>query len=254
MSQSSKSGNSQSEIRNPKSTMKSFVPLILIVAVLLIALGTFWYMTGARTDSSSSSTANVSRTATGSPETTPVNSGVAGAEPPHAIGPPDAPATIEEFGDFECPPCGLLHPVLKTMEQEFGQRLRVIFREFPLVPTHQHALNAARAAEAAGLQGKFWEMHGLLYDNQKAWHEAFDTRPIFEGYAQKIGLDMTRYRSDLTSQTVEQRIFLDGKRAHSLGVKGTPTVFLNGREVPFEELEPQKLRVHIAREIASSNK
>jgi protein-disulfide isomerase len=97
-------------------------------------------------------------------------------------------------------------------------------------------------------------MHGLLYDNQKTWHEAFDSRAIFEGYAQKIGLDMERYRRDLTSQTVEQRIFLDGKRAHSLGVKGTPTVFLNGREVPFESLPAEKLRVLIAREIASLNK
>jgi len=255
MWQSSKSGNPKSEVRNPKSTMKPFVPLILIVAVLLIALGTFWYLTGARTNSSQSPSANASnRTATtASPETTPTT-GVPGAEPPHAIGPPDAPATLEEFGDFECPPCGLLHPVLKTMEKEFGSRLRVIFREFPLYPTHKQSLNAARAAEAAGLQGKFWEMHGLLYDNQKTWHEAFDARPIFEGYAQKIGLDMDRYRNDFTSQTVEQRIFLDGKRGHSLDVKGTPTVFLNGREVPFEELSPEKLRLHIAREIANSNK
>ncbi len=236
--------------------MKSFLPLILILAVLVLAVGTFWYMTGARTDSSqpASATAPARTAPTASPAASPTTAGVQGAEPPHAIGPPDAPATLEEFGDFECPPCGLLHPVLKTMEHEFGSRLRVIFREFPLVPTHKHALNAARAAEAAGLQGKFWEMHGLLYDNQKTWHAADDSRPIFEGYAQKIGLDMARYRRDLTSPVVEQRIFLDGKRAHSLGVKGTPTVFLNGREVPFESLAPEKLRVLIAREIASSNK
>lgn len=236
--------------------MKSFVPLILILAVLVIGVGTFWYMTGARTDSSQSATTTApDRTvATASPTTTPTTAGVAGAEPPHTIGPADAPATLEEFGDFECPPCGLLHPVVKTMVHEFGPRLRVIFREFPLVPTHKHALNAARAAEAAGLQGKFWEMHGLLYDNQKTWHEAFDSRPIFEGYAQRIGLDIERYRRDFNSQVVEQRIFLDGKRAHSLGVKGTPTVFLNGREVPFESLPAEKLRVLIAREIANSNK
>ena len=236
--------------------MKRFLPVILILAVLVIALGTFWYLTGARTDSPQSATANVpSRTATtASPTPSPVTSGVPGAEPPLSIGPADASVTLEEFGDFECPPCGLLHPVVKTMVQEFGPRLRVIFREFPLVPTHKHALNAARAAEAAGLQGKFWEMHGLIYDNQKTWHEAFDSRPIFEAYAEKIGLDMERYRRDLTSQTVEQRIFLDGKRAHSLGVKGTPTVFLNGREVPFESLPAEKLRVLIDREIANSKK
>ena len=236
--------------------MKPFLPLILILAVLVLGVGTFWYMTGARSDSAQPATAPAPdrAAATASPSSTPTTAGVAGAEPPHALGPSDAPATLEEFGDFECPPCGLLHPVVKTMVKEFGPRLRVIFREFPLVPTHKHALNAARAAEAAGLQGKFWEMHGLLYDNQKTWHEAFDSRPIFEAYAQKIGLDMDRYRRDFNSQIVEQRIFLDGKRAHSLGVKGTPTVFLNGREVPFESLPADKLRVLIASEIASSNK
>ncbi len=88
-------------------------------------------------------------------------------------------------------------------------------------------------------------MHDLLFENQKTWHEQFDARPTFEGYAEKIGLDMERFRRDVSSQVVEQRIFLDGKRAHALGVKGTPTVFLNGREVPFESLAPEKLRVLI---------
>ena len=136
------------------------------------------------------------------------------------------------------------------MEAEFGSRLRVIFREFPLVPTHEHALVAARAAEAAGLQGKFWEMHDLLYTNQNSWKDAFDVRPIFEEYAKKIGLNLDRYRQDLSNETVQYRIFLDGKRARSLGVKGTPTVFMNGREVPFESLAPEKLRVLISAELA----
>jgi len=140
------------------------------------------------------------------------------------------------------------------MEREFGPRLQVIFREFPLVPTHPHALAAARAAEAAGLQRKFWEMHDLLYENQKAWHDAFDVRPIFESYATRIGLDLEQFRKDNTNEIVERRIFLDGKRAHALGVKGTPTVFLNGREVPFESLAPEKLRVLINVELAGAQK
>jgi protein-disulfide isomerase len=94
-------------------------------------------------------------------------------------------------------------------------------------------------------------MHDLIYENQKDWHEAFDVRPIFEGYATKISLDLERYRRDITSPAVEQRIFLDGKRGHSLGVQGTPTVFLNGREVPFESLAPEKLRVLINTELAA---
>lgn len=159
--------------------------------------------------------------------------------------------TLEEFGDFQCPPCGMLHPVLQTMEHEFGTKLRVVFREYPLVPAHAHALSAARAAEAAGMQGKFWEMHGMLFDNQKAWTDAFDVRPIFEGYATKIGLDLEKYRRDVSSEAVAQRIFLDGKRARDLGVKGTPTVFMNGREIPFESLAPDKLRAVISNELST---
>lgn len=178
-----------------------------------------------------------------------------GAEPPHAHGNADAPVTLEEFGDFECPPCGMLHPILKSLEAELGPtKLRVIFREFPLVPTHAHALAAARAAEAAGLQGKFWEMHDMIYDHQKDWHESFDVRPIFEAYAKQIGLNVDQFRRDITSEAVERRIFLDGKRAHSLGVTGTPTVFINGREIPFESLEPDKLKALINGELAAQLK
>jgi protein-disulfide isomerase len=234
--------------------MKRTLPFLIILAVLGVALGAGWYLT--RPAVHSNGTANASSPAnTVASSATPApkmpSSANPGAQPPHALGPEDAPVTLEEFGDFECPPCGLLHPVLKTMEKEFGSRVRVIFREFPLVPTHSHALVAARSAEAAGLQGKFWEMHDLLFENQKIWHEQFDARPTFEGYAQKLGLDMERFRSDVSSQVVEQRIFLDGKRAHDVGVKGTPTVFLNGRELPFESLAPEKLRERINAELAN---
>jgi protein-disulfide isomerase len=177
--------------------------------------------------------------------------GVPGAQPAYVLGPATAPARLEEFGDFECPPCGLFHPILEEMHKEFGDRLQITFREFPLVPTHQHALAAASAAEAAGLQGKFWEMHDLLYERQKNWKTEFDVRPVFESYAKEIGIDVARYKTDLDSNAVQQRIFLDQNRGHSLGVKGTPTVFLNGREVPFESLPAEQLRVIIQREIES---
>jgi protein-disulfide isomerase len=136
------------------------------------------------------------------------------------------------------------------MHQEFGDKLQITFREFPLVPTHQHALSAASAAESAGLQGKFWEMHDKLYENQKTWHEAFDVRPIFEDYAQQIGVDVARFKDDINGNAVGQRISLDGIRGHALNVKGTPTVFLNGKEIPFESLPEEKLRVIIKNELA----
>jgi protein-disulfide isomerase len=229
--------------------MKRALPFIIIAVVLAAALGIAWYLKRAAVEQPSA-------ISTPSASTTPANSSThhPGADPPHALGPDTASVTLEEFGDFQCPPCGMLHPVLKTMEREFGPKLRVIFREFPLVPAHAHALSAARAAEAAGLQGKFWEMHDLIYENQSAWKDLFDVREVFERYATQIGLDLNRFRRDLRSQIVEQRIFLDGKRAHSLGVQGTPTVFLNGREVPFEQLAPERLRVLINNEVMAASR
>lgn len=230
--------------------MKRALPFVIIALVLGAAFLTIRYLQ--RPTPESPSTPSTPSAPSTSPVAKAAKVGEPGADPPHAHGNANAPVTLEEFGDFECPPCAMLHPVLKTMEAEFGPtKLRVIFREFPLVPAHPHALSAARAAEAAGLQGRFWEMHGMLYENQKIWHEAFDVRQIFEGYATKIGLNLDQFRRDLNSEIVERRIFLDGKRVHSLGVKGTPTVFLNGRELPFESLAPEKLRALINAELAA---
>jgi len=229
--------------------MKRILPFVIIAFVLGAGLFTARYLQRASSENPKPSpTPGVSPVAT----TTTANPGEPGAEPAHALGDSKAPVTLEEFGDFECPPCGALHPILKAIETEYGPtKVRIIFREFPLVPNHVHALAAARASEAAGLQGKFWEMHDMIYEHQKDWHEAFDVRPIFEGYAKSIGLDVQQFARDNTSEIVERRIFLDGKRAHSLGVSGTPTVFLNGKEVPFESLAPEKLKGLINNELAA---
>jgi len=237
--------------------MKRILPFIIILVVLGAALGSSWYLT--RTIPASPTLGSQSPSAKGSPvsqgspaqQQQPIVQGVPGADPPHVLGPATAPVRLEEFGDFECPPCGLFHPILEQMHAEFGNQLQITFREFPLVPTHQHALAAASAAEAAGMQGKFWEMHDLLYEHQNDWKKEFDVRPIFEGYAKQIGLDVERYKRDMNGDLVAQRIFQDGKRGHSLGVKGTPTVFINGREVPFENLPAEKLRVVIQSELRS---
>jgi protein-disulfide isomerase len=227
--------------------MKRILPFVIIALVLGAGLLTARYLQRA-----SSETPQPSPAPGTSPAPTALNPGEAGAEPAHALGDAKAPVTLEEFGDFECPPCGVLHPILKSLESEYGPaKVRIIFREFPLVPNHVHALAAARAAEAAGLQGRFWEMHDMIYEHQKDWHEAFDVRPIFEGYAKTIGLDVEQFTRDNTSEIVERRIFLDGKRAHSLGVQGTPTVFLNGKEVPFQSLAPDKLKELINNELAA---
>jgi len=232
--------------------MKRLLPFILILLVLGAALGSAWYMT--RSASNQNAPATATPVANGQEQQPAPLTGVPGAEPAYTLGPSTAPAKLEEFGDYQCPPCGLFHPILKQMHQEFGDKLYITFREFPLTPAHQHALAAASAAEAAGLQGKYWEMHDRLYEHQKDWSDQFDVRPIFEGYATDLGLDMNKYKRDVASEVVAQRIFLDGKRGHSLGVKGTPTVFLNGREVPFQSLPAETLRVLIQKEIDNGGK
>jgi protein-disulfide isomerase len=235
--------------------MKRILPFIIILVVLGVALGSAWYLT--RTIPASPTTSQPAPVpgAQATPAQQPVvNRGVPGAEPAHTLGPANAPVHLEEFGDFECPPCGMFHPILEQMHAEFGDKLRITFREFPLVPTHQHALAAASAAEAAGIQGKFWEMHDLIYEHQNDWKKEFDVRPIFEGYAKQIGIDVERYRRDVGGDLVAQRIFQDGKRGHSLGVKGTPTVFMNGREISFEDLPADRLRLLIQKELQSAGK
>jgi protein-disulfide isomerase len=236
--------------------MKRALPFVIIIVVLAagIALAMSFLRSNAVVPAPPTPLNRAPVANSTAPASTPaaLNNSEPGAEPPHTVGNANAPVTLEEFGDFQCPPCGMMHPILKSLEAEYGPaKLRLIFREYPLVPTHAHALAAARAAEAAGLQGKFWEMHGLIYENQKAWAEAFDVRPIFEGYATTIGLDLNKFRSDNTSDAVERRIFLDGKRGHAMGVQGTPTIFMNGREVPFESLAPDKFKALINAELAA---
>jgi formate-nitrite transporter family protein len=236
--------------------MKRILPFLIILAVLGVALGSAWYLRRAANSQAGVLSTNGSSPVPGSSARPTVSTIIApGADPPHTKGPPTAPVTLEEFGDFECPPCGQFHPILKTMHEEFGDRLRIIFREYPLVPNHQHALYAASAAEAAALQGKFWEMHHKLYENQKTWHEAFDVRPIFDDYAKQIGLDIERFRRDVNSDGVARRITEDGKRGRSLNLKGTPSVFMNGREVPFETImDAGRLRNAINAELANSSR
>jgi protein-disulfide isomerase len=168
-----------------------------------------------------------------------------GAKPPHMIGSKSGvKVVLEEFGDFQCPPCGIVAPILNKIEHEFPDAVIVIYRQFPL-PMHKHALPASAAAEAAATQGKFWEMHKLLYENQDAWANVSDITPVFEGYAQKIGLDMDRFKKDINSPEASARIQADKERGKSLGVTSTPTVFLNDERVPFTSLNEQALRAAV---------
>jgi protein-disulfide isomerase len=211
--------------------MKRFLPFALIVVVLVVAVAVGYVLLRSSQQSRNSNT----------PTPDPALE-VQGADPPHVRGNASAPVTLEEFGDFECGACGSYHPEMKKIEAEYGDKLKVIFRELPLVTMHQHALIAAQAAEAAGLQGKFWEMHDKLYDNQLTWTKKTDLVPVFVDYAKEIGLNPDQFMKDLNGEKVAARIFQDGKRAHSFGLKGTPSFFVNGKEATGDQWKPEGLR------------
>ncbi len=163
------------------------------------------------------------------------------AESIHVRGNPDAPVTMEEFGDFQCPPCGKLAGTIAQLEHDYHPRLRVIFRNFPLA-THAHAREAAVAAEAAGLQGRFWEMHDLLYREQPVWSKAENVRALFTAYAGMLGLNVERFEKDMAGDKAQARVKSDQKRGATLGVQNTPTIFLNDRAIPPTAANPDGLR------------
>jgi protein-disulfide isomerase len=158
----------------------------------------------------------------------------------HVRGKADALVTIEEFGDFQCPPCSMMSRVLEKAEEEYRGRVRMIFHHFPL-PIHAHAREAAIVAEAAGMQGHFWEMHDLLYREQAAWANGIDTPSLFDSYAGKVGLDMERFKKDLRDPAVAARVEGDHKLGESRGVTSTPTLFVNTVLLPAPELNPAGL-------------
>jgi protein-disulfide isomerase len=168
----------------------------------------------------------------------------------HVRGDPGAPVVLEEFGDFECLPCSRLFPALEKLEHEFGQRLVVVFRQHPL-KMHRYALDAARAAEAAGLQGKFWEMHDSLYQNRATWVPAVYVRPYLNEYATALQLDLDRFKADMDGPAVARRIVADQERGDSLGIDRTPIVFVNGEKVGVTDLNENGLRGLIEKALAA---
>jgi protein-disulfide isomerase len=141
----------------------------------------------------------------------------------HALGPKEAPIELVEYGDFQCPHCRQAFPVLELLRENLGQEMRLVYRHFPISASHLDATNAARAAEAASRQGRFWEMHALLFKNQ----EALDPDSL-NGYAAALGLDMEQWAGDLESETVAGKVNADFQGGVRSGANKTPTFFLNG--------------------------
>jgi protein-disulfide isomerase len=210
--------------------MKRFLPfaIILIVALVAVGAGVTLY--------------RANRETVFPPIAGELAAEHPGAKPPHFKGSTKATVVAEEFADLQCPPCAGLSVLLKKFDDEYGGRVRVVFRHFPL-QMHKHAAEAARATEAAGLQGRFWEMSEMLFKNQSAWSKATEVTPIFEQYAQSIGLDVAKYKADLAQpEKLQSRIDADVARGDAMKVTATPTLFLNNQRVPQQSMNDAGIR------------
>ena len=211
--------------------MKRVLPFIIVAVVGFVTLGAGVILYRAKRPQ----TATIPKAMAASKER---------GEEVHARGPANAAVTLEEYGDFQCPPCGGLEVPLQQIERDYASSLRVIFRNFPFT-NHEHAHEAAYAAEAAGLQGRFWEMHDLLYREQAVWAKTKDVQPVFDSYAGMIGLNLERFKKDAGGEQVKAKVESDRKRGEELGVKNTPTIFINNESVPPTSLNPVALRAAI---------
>ena len=223
--------------------MKKSLPFIIITIVLIAGVTAIVIFSRQRRDNSGAFATNnqpaLTTTSTGSaPQASPTST-ISLAKPNVKV---SSPVVLEEYGDYQCPPCGVLYPVLKQIEHDYGDQLRVVFRHFPLTKIHKHALMSARAAEAARNQGKFWEMHDQLYRNQNAWKDLDDARSTFIGYARELGLNVDRFTRDMDSPDVEQRIASDMQKGSAASVTGTPTVFIEGHMLRHDATTPDGLR------------
>ncbi len=152
-----------------------------------------------------------------------------------------AEVVIIEYSDFECPACASYFPILKDLKEKFGSQIAVVYRHFPLTQIHRNAELASLASEAAGRQGKFWEMHDLLFENQRNWSANFGAKEIFIGYAQQLQLDEEQFINDLDAKDLQDKVSASYREGVSIGIAGTPTFFLNGEKISnprgYEEFE-----------------
>tara|TARA_B100000508_G_scaffold60333_1_gene47031 strand:+ start:84991 stop:85731 length:741 start_codon:yes stop_codon:yes gene_type:complete len=188
------------------------------LAAVVVLTGLIWGLSSGSTDNSTEKN-SIANTLT------------AIVDDDYIVGPANAPVTLIEYLDFECEACGAYFPLIKQLEKEFPDDLRVVMRYFPL-PGHRNGLTAALAVEAAAQQGKYNEMHDLLFEEQENWGERSAPDPlIFEEYAKQLGLDTERFKQDVSLQSVKDRIQRDVDSGRKLGNTGTPSFFLNGKKI-----------------------
>jgi protein-disulfide isomerase len=196
---------------------------IIFVAVCVVLLGGLIYIAG-------KDKVNVDTVDVGKIQVASAQSGDIGD---HVFGKADSKVVLIEYGDFQCPGCSAAHPNIKAVTETYKDHIAFVFRNFPLASLHPNARAAAAAAEAAGLQGKYWEMHNMLYENQSSWKDldATERTDFFAGYAKDLGLDETQFTTDIVSSKVNQKISFDQALGKKANVNATPTILLDGKAI-----------------------
>jgi len=223
---------------NKKSN--SSLPLIIIGLVLVAAVGGGWYLYSSSkaqpTAKSNTNTASNKPAADNKAAQELYAKAPAGAQPANILGAPTAAVTVEEFADYQCPTCATVHTKVKEINSLYSGRIKFIYRSFPLKQIHKNAYDAAVAAEAAGMQNKYWAMQDQLYNNQQAWSNSAEARKTFDQYADKIGLDVARFQTDMAGMLTKTRVDNDLLRGQALAISGTPTIFINGNRLSIEQM------------------
>lgn len=150
-----------------------------------------------------------------------------GSDP--ARGASDSKVTIVEFSDFQCPACGVMHPVLAEMVKRYPDEVKIVYKNYPLVSVHKWAYTAALAGECAFEEGKFWELHDLLFSRQRIWSQALDPREDFLSYAEELGMDRSGFNTCIDSSAIRKRVEEDRKEGRKLNINSTPTFFINNK-------------------------
>lgn len=237
----------KTELTKPSSG----IPFLIIGAVLCVALlGGWWYFAASQSATGNGNPKKPNVNLAGQTPQAPVNA-PPGATPPNMLGSPTAAVTVEEFADFQCPSCGDKYPIIKQVQSLYGSRIKFIFRNFPL-QMHDKAYDAAVAAEAAGIQGKFWDMQNQLYTNQKSWSVDPNYRDVWAGYAQKIGLDVDKFKTDMAGLQTKSRVDADMARGRAMQVNSTPTVYINGKAVQYADMTVETMRQLIDSELQAT--
>lgn len=217
----------QQKSENQTQKMKSNFGKILVITMIVLVLGFFvfkiykWVVT---------------------PVPQATGAAVEAKDDDWVKGNKEARVTLIEYSDFECPACKSFSPLINRLSEEYKDNLKVIYRHYPL-PQHKNALSAAKASEAAGKQGKFWEMHDLLFDKQEQWSNESDIVARLEMYAQSLGLNKDQWRVDYESKEVADAVSADVTLANSIQISSTPTFILNGEKITIRNYEDIKSAV-----------